>query len=87
MNRDEIRDIVFDCIPTSHIHIPRMEMAESLRLVDDLGMDSLDVHELVYDSCDELNIGYDDIDIKNLDRNWKTLGDLVDLFENHLNNY
>ena len=85
--REKIRDVVLDnidrklmCIPPLVIPMPRVNnYSEDLDLIGDLDMDSVDICELVYDSCSELGIDGSMIDLEEVPPD--TIGDVIDIIQ------
>lgn len=88
--REKIRDVVFDIIQerSKYVYIPPIfipqsvcsEPTEDLDLIGDLEMDSLDIVELVYNSCSVLGIDESKLDIKNQNYDsLETIGDVIDM--------
>jgi acyl carrier protein len=88
--REKIRDVVFDIIREQSkalfippIFIPQSvcsEPTEDLDLIGDLEMDSLDIWELVCNSCSVLRIDESKLDTKYQNYgSLETVGDVIDM--------
>lgn len=88
-SRDEILRVVIGNIPGQRVLVGMPVWAtvdrtdgsetEKTRLIEDLGLDSIDVYSVITDSADDLRIPMDDIEA--LRSTAETLGDIVTLLE------
>jgi acyl carrier protein len=88
--RETIKEVVFNNVERGAVYIlpPCIPMrgyggwgcenpSESLRLIEDLEMDSTDIYELIYDSCSKLGIEDEKLDFNSIHLN--TIGDVIDV--------
>lgn len=73
MNFEKIRSLI-----SERFDVDEDKITRETNIVDDLGVDSLDIAELLLTLEDEFNISIPEEDIANL----KTVGDLVDFMDN-----
>ena len=73
MNFEKIRSLI-----SERFDVDEDKITRETNIVDDLGVDSLDIAELLLTLEDEFDISIPEEDIANL----KTVGDLVDFMDN-----
>lgn len=88
LTRYDLANYVWDSIPDDMIFIGGMRIPcpgvsgdrmEGLRLIEDLGMDSMDITSVIYDVCAYLGISGDDLISEDVLNNIDTVGQLIDL--------
>lgn len=88
MTRDDLADYVWDSIPDGMMFIGGMRIPcpgvsgyrmEDLRLIEDLGMDSMDITSVIYDVCAYLEISGDDLISGDVLDGIGTVKELIDL--------
>ena len=86
ITRDDVKRAVFENIPDKQLFvfpmpIPAnrcMDPNENLNLINDLEMDSIEIVDMVYNSCEQLGIREDKIDMDDYGR-LETLRDVINV--------